>query len=155
MIHVSHSLPINEPGHPVLDRDAVWDGLVLKANNALPFVPAMTHCEVFDRIDDLTFDRRIELFGDPYVERISLQPKRRVVFTRLSGPVLGTIVNDIEDVDGDLYLRFTFALVLENAESGSTEEQAYANETTSQYFAAVAGTLAAMRKVADEAASVS
>lgn len=155
MIHVSHSIPINEPGHPVLDRDAVWDGLVLKANNALPFVPAMTHCEVVDRIDDLTFDRRIELFGDQYVERISLQPKRRVVFTRLSGPVLGTIVNDIEDVDGELNLRFTFALVLENAESGSADEQAYADETTSQYFAAVAGTLAAMRKVAEGAVAAS
>jgi hypothetical protein len=151
MIHVSHSLPVNEPGEPVLDRDAVWDGLVLKANNALPYVPAMTRCEVTSRIDDLTFDRDIELFGDDYSERISLQPKRRVVFTRLAGPVLGTIVNDIEDVDGELRLRFTFALVLEDAASGSAEEQAYADKTTSQYLAAVAGTLGAMRRVKQDA----
>ena len=44
MIFVSHPLPVNEDGQPQLDRKAVWDGLVLKADNALPFVPAMTRC---------------------------------------------------------------------------------------------------------------
>jgi hypothetical protein len=148
MIYVSHSLPVNEPGEPTLDRAAVWDGLVMKANNALPFVPAMTYCEVLDRIDDLTFDRDIEVFGDRYTERITLQPQRRVVFTRINGPVLGTIVNDIEQVEGDLFLRFSFALVIEDAEGGSTEESAYAEATTSQYIAAVGATLDAMRRVA-------
>jgi hypothetical protein len=148
MIFVTHSVPVNEPGEPVLDRTAVWDGLVLKANNALPFVPSMTHCEVTDRIDELTFDRDIELFGERYSERISLQPQRRVVFTRIKGPVLGTIVNDIEQVDSELFLRFSFALVLESAESGSPAETAYADETTSAYVAAVGATLTAMRRVA-------
>ena len=46
MIFVTHQLPVNVPGEPRLDRAAVWDGLVLKANNALPFVPSMTYCEV-------------------------------------------------------------------------------------------------------------
>jgi hypothetical protein len=148
MIFVTHSVAVNEPGEPVLDRAAVWDGLVMKANNALPFVPSMTYCEVTDRIDDLTFDRDIDVFGDRYSERISLQPQRRVVFTRIKGPVLGTIVNDIEQVDGELFLRFSFALVLEAAEGGSPEETAYANETTSAYVAAVSATLTAMRRVA-------
>ena len=49
MIFVTHELPVNVPGEPVLDRAAVWDGLVLKANNALPFVPSMTYCEVTGR----------------------------------------------------------------------------------------------------------
>ncbi len=40
MIFVSHALPVNVAGEPQLDRAAVWDGLVLKANNALPFVSA-------------------------------------------------------------------------------------------------------------------
>jgi hypothetical protein len=148
MIYVTHSLPVNDPGEPTLDRAAVWEGLVMKANNALPFVPAMTHCEVTARLDDETFDREIELFGDRYSERITLQPQRRVVFTRISGPVLGTIANDIEEVEGALYLRFSFALVLEGAQSGSLEESAYADETTSQYVAAVGATLEAMRRVA-------
>ena len=59
MIFVTHQLPVNVPGEPVLDRAAVWDGLVLKANNALPFVPSMTYCEVTQRHSDTIFDRDI------------------------------------------------------------------------------------------------
>ncbi|MFX0574553.1 SRPBCC family protein [Nocardia nepalensis] len=154
MIYVTHRIPVNEPGEPILDRTAVWQGLVMKANNALPFVPAMTHCVVTARLDDETFEREIELFGDRYSERIALELERRVVFTRLSGPVLGTIVNDIEEDAGGLFLRFSFALVLGGAQSGSPEESAYANEMASQYVAAVGATLNAMRRVARGEASV-
>ncbi|MGV9817545.1 SRPBCC family protein [Nocardia xishanensis] len=148
MIYVTHRLPVNEPGEPALDRAAVWQGLVMKANNALPFVPTMTHCEVTARLDSETFEREMELFGDRYLERVTLQPQRRVVFTRLSGPVLGTIANDIEEEAGELFLRFSFALVLDGAQSGSPEESAYAEETTTRYIAAVGATLGAMRRVA-------
>ena len=61
MIFVTHQLPVNVPGEPILDRAAVWDGLVLKASNALPFVPSMTYCEVTQRLSDTVFDRDIAL----------------------------------------------------------------------------------------------
>ena len=60
MIFVSHALPVNVPDEPRLTPANVWDGLVLKANNALPFVPAMTYCEVTHRHSDTVFDRDIE-----------------------------------------------------------------------------------------------
>ena len=63
MIFVSHALPVNVAGEPQLDRAAVWDGLVLKANNALPFVPSMTYCEVTERYSDIVFDRDIDFRG--------------------------------------------------------------------------------------------
>jgi len=59
MIFVSHALPVNVPDEPRLTPANVWDGLVLKANNALPFVPAMTYCEVTRRHSDTVFDRRL------------------------------------------------------------------------------------------------
>ncbi len=96
MIFVTHALPVNEPGEPALTRDDVWDGLVLKADNALPFVPSMTFCEVTDRISDTTFDRDIDFRGDRFTERITLEKPHRVTFTRIAGPVLGTIANEIE-----------------------------------------------------------
>ena len=34
---------------------------MLKANNALPFVPSMTYCEVTQRHGDTVFDRDIAL----------------------------------------------------------------------------------------------
>jgi hypothetical protein len=148
MIFVSHQLPVNGAGHPRLSRAAVWDGLVMKANNALPFVPAMTFCEVIQRYGDRVFDRDIDFRGQRFTERITLEEPHRVVFTRIAGPVLGTIANEIEGGEDDLRLRFSFALVVEGVEGGSAEETAYAEGMTGDYLKAVEATLTAMRRVA-------
>ncbi len=148
MIFVSHRLPVNEEGQPELSQAEVWDGLVRKANNALPFVPAMTSCEVTARISDTVFDRDIEFRGQAMTERITLEDPHRVVFTRLAGPVLGTIANEIErDEAGGLQLRFSFALVVGGVEGGSEAEREYADGMTGDYLKAVAATLNAMRRV--------
>jgi Domain of unknown function (DUF1857) len=153
MIFVTHDLPVNVPGEPHLDRAAVWDGLVLKANNALPFVPSMTLCEVTERHGDNVFDRDIEFRGQRFTERITLEAPHRVVFTRIAGPVLGTIANEIEGDDDDLRLRFSFALVVAGVPGGSPAEQDYADSMTGDYLKAVAATLNAMRRLATAAAS--
>jgi hypothetical protein len=154
MIYVSHQLPVNAPGQPPLDRAAVWDGLVLKANNALPFVPSMTFCEVTARHGDTVFDRDIDFRGQRFTERITLEAPHRVVFTRIAGPVLGTIANEIEGPDDDLRLRFSFALVVSGVEGGSAGEQEYADSMTGDYLKAVEATLTAMRKLATDPRSV-
>ena len=133
MIFVTHALPVNVAGEPELDRSAVWDGLVLKASNALPFVPSMTYCEV--------------------TERITLERPHRVTFTRIAGPVLGTIANEIEGPDDDLKLRFSFALVVAGVEGGSAAEREYADSMTGDYLKAVAATLNAMRRIAESPVS--
>ena len=47
MIFVTQPAAGGRPGRArTWTRADVWDGLVLKANNALPFVPSMTFCEV-------------------------------------------------------------------------------------------------------------
>jgi len=154
MIFVTHDLPVNVPGEPHLDRAAVWDGLVRKANNALPFVPSMTFCEITARHGDTVFDRDIDFRGQRFTERITLEAPHRVVFTRIAGPVLGTIANEIEGSGDDLRLRFSFALVVAGVEGGSPAEQDYAESMTGDYLKAVAATLGAMRRIAaDRAAS--
>jgi hypothetical protein len=154
MIFVSHRLPVNADGQPRLRRADVWEGLVMKANNALPFVPSMTFCEVTDRYSESTFDRDIDFRGQRMTERITLEQPHRVVFTRIAGPVLGTIANEIEGSDDDLYLRFSFALVVGGVEGGSAAEQEYSDSMTGDYLKAVEATLAAMRRIkAGEAVS--
>jgi hypothetical protein len=153
MILVTHELPVNVPGEPHLDRAAVWDGLVLKANNALPFVPSMTYCEVTARHGGTVFDRDIDFRGQRFTERITLEAPHRVVFTRIAGPVLGTIANEIEGTEDDLQLRFSFALVVEGVEGGSPAEQEYAESMTADYLKAVAATLTAMRRLAADPAA--
>ena len=72
----------------------------------------MTFCEVTDRISDTVFDRDIDFRGQRFTERITMEEPHRVTFTRIAGPVLGTIANEIEGPDDDLRLRFSFALVV-------------------------------------------
>jgi len=150
MIFVTHALPVNVPGEPHLTPAMVWDGLILKANNALPFVPAMTYCEVTQRHSDTVFDRDIDFRGQRFTERITLETAYRVTFTRIAGPVLGTIANEIEGSGDDLALRFSFALVVAGVAGGSAAEQDYAESMTGDYLKAVAATLGAMRRLATE-----
>ena len=155
MIFVTHALPVNVAGEPQLGRSAVWDGLVLKANNALPFVPSMTYCEVTQRHSDTVFDRDIDFRGERFTERITLEQPHRVTFTRIAGPVVGTIANEIEGAADDLRLRFSFALVVAGVEGGSAAEQEYAGSMTGDYLKAVAATLNAMRRISEEKNAVS
>jgi len=154
MIYVSHALPVNEPDQPQVTGDDLWRGLVAKAGNALPFVAAMSRCEVLERHGENVFDRSISFRGQDFVERITLEERHRVVFTRLSGPVLGTIANEIEGDGDDLSLRFSFALVVRGVEGGSAAEREYAEGMTDDYLKAVASTLDAVRRVVRGEASL-
>ena len=147
MIEVSKRIPVNEPGQPTLTRSDVWKGLVMKADNALPFVPAMTHCQVLNRESDRVFVREIEFRGERCRERITLSPEERVEFVRLDGSVLGTILNLIEDDEKGLGLRFSFKLQLAGVKDGSPEEIEYGKIVEKDYLKAVDATLAAIRKM--------
>jgi len=146
MIYISHILPVNNSSDVAVTRAQLWDGLVMKANDALPFVAAMSECEVTSRISDTVFDRKIVVNGAPFTERITLQEPKRVVFTRTEGTVLGTIANEIEGDDENLKLRFSFALVPTNVEPGSPEEVSIAESMKIDYLKAVESTIAAVRE---------
>ena len=149
MIYVTHAVPVNEDGQPHLTRDDVWEGLVLKANDALPFVPAMTRCVVTARHGDDVFDREVEFRGQSFTERITLEAPHRVVFTRIAGGVLGTIELEAREggagTAGGLFLRFSYALAVTGVEPGSAAETAYAEGMSADYLKAVEATLAAVR----------
>jgi len=147
MIKVSRRIPVNEPGQPTLTRSDVWRGLVMKADNALPFVPAMTHCKVLERESENVFVREIEFRGERCRERVTLTPQQQVRFERLDGSVLGTILNEIEDDAEGLGLRFSFGLTLAGEADGSPAEVAYGAVVEKDYLKAVDATLAAIRKM--------
>jgi hypothetical protein len=147
VISVSKTVPVNPPDADVtLTRADVWKGLEAKANNALPFVPQMTRCEVTARSGDV-IERDIEFRGEPLSERITLERPTRVTFERTRGRVLGTIGNEIlEDDDGELSLCFSFDLVLEDVEAGSAAEREYEATMKDDYLRAAEATLTAIRR---------
>jgi len=149
MIKVDKTLPINPDKSgavPVLGRDQVWRGLMMKVDDARPFVPLMTKCEVTERWDsgllrDIAFD------GMALSEKITFYPKQKVEFERVGGgDELGTIWNEIiEDADGELHLRFRFELEVANLTAA--EERNYQENRATGYLAAVKATLDLLRKL--------
>lgn len=149
MFTLTRSISVNDasnPDFPVLNRDQVWKGLELKAENALPFVLQMTECNTIERGDNYLV-RDIVLRGEPARERVTFYPKHRVQFERLSGSTLGTIKNEIEeDEHGALSLRFSFALEKEGIPPDSPAEEAHARQMEGDYLGAVQSTLTAIRR---------
>lgn len=151
MIYVSREVAVNQPlaaGQPKLTRSQVWKGLVMKADNALPFVPGMAKCEVIERTAN-GLVRDIVFRGEDARERITFHPERKVVFLRLSGNADGLIVNEIlGEGDDDMRLRFSFALQLVDAPSDSEKEKEFRQVMERDYVKAVDATLEAIRKIA-------
>jgi hypothetical protein len=151
MLQASRTIKVNEdPREARLDRSLVWRGLVIKAENPLPFVPVISSCKVIERRAD-GLVREIVDKGDTIRETVRFHPERMVKFERTSGRVLGTILNEIiDDDDGDLALKFTFTLTIENVAAGSAAEKEFAAQMEDGYLMAVRATLKAMGKLATE-----
>jgi hypothetical protein len=151
MYHMSRTVAVNDdPQQPHLSRGDVWRGLLLKADNALPFVPQMTRCDVLERGDSWLL-RDITFRGEDARERVSLFPEQRVHFERVEGRTRGTIDNEIlEDDRGELQLRFAFALETEGVAPDSPQEKEHFSATGAAYLNAVNATLEAIRRVVRE-----
>jgi Acetylaranotin biosynthesis cluster protein L len=149
MIYVSREVATKESvpsGQPRLSRSDIWKGLVMKAENALPFVPGMAKCDIVKRMPNGLI-RDIIFRGEDARERVTLYPEKKVVFVRESGNVDGFIVNEILGDDDDLRLRFSFALQLVDAASDSREECEFREIMERDYLKAVDATLGAIRKM--------
>jgi Domain of unknown function (DUF1857) len=150
MYELSRTVPVNEPGKPALSRHDVWNGLVMKANNALPYVPQMKKCEVVEQGAGWLL-RDILLGDEPLRERVTFEPERRVIFERVAGNEPGRIENILgEDSQGNLTLTFSFALTRKGLEGNPEAEKKHFAPMEGMYFNAVASTLAAVRRVAEE-----
>ncbi|GAA1205172.1 AtaL-like protein [Pseudonocardia alaniniphila] len=145
MIFSEVTLSANPPGAVPLNRAQIWHGLEQKALDAVPFVEVITSCREIARLSATVFDREIELGGARYVERVWLGEPDRIVFTRLDGPVLGTIGNEILEVDGELAVRFQFALAIRPGDDLSITEGELSREMATAYQSAVETTLTAVR----------
>lgn len=150
MYKLSRTIPVNEAGKSFLSRHDVWNGLLMKANNALPYVPIMQKCEVIERGSGWLV-RDILLNNNPLREKVTFEPEKRVIFDRTLGNERGRIENVIgEDGSGNLTLTFSFGLTKEGLVDGSDAEQQHFAPMEGAYMGAVASTLAAVRRTVDE-----
>ena len=153
MFSLSHSILVNDPelrgGGPLLTRHEIWQGLVVKAENPVPFLDSMSACTIVERGDNWLL-RDFTLRGEDMQEHVRMEPENRVVFERTRSSAMGTITNEIiERDDGELELRFCFSLEVDGIAHGSDEEAAYAERMAQSYFSGIASTLAEIRRRVD------
>lgn len=151
MYALSASVDVNPAGvTPVLTTEQVWRGLVLKAENALPFVPAMESCRVLEHYPD-GFLREIKLRGVIMKERITFTPPIEVYFERVDAQGYdGWITNVLSEGPNGLILTFTFAVGFPDTPSGSAEEKLKGDAVRESYASAVSSTLEATRRLVRE-----
>jgi hypothetical protein len=143
---LSRTVPVNEPGKVFLSRHDVWTGLMMKARNALPYVPQMQKCAVVEEGKDWLL-RDILFNNVPMRERVSFEPESKVTFDRIGGVELGRIENIIgEDDKGNLTLTFAFGLTKQGIPEGTDAERAHFAPMEGAYLGAVAATLGAVRR---------
>lgn len=146
MIELSRSLSVDDGAGPQLTVEDVWDGLVEKATNPLPYVHSITACTVRERFRD-GLVRDIVVLGQPVREVVTFYPKQRVHYVRTHGFARGTVDNEITvDDAGQPVLTFTFRIVVDGVMTGSAEEERLAEGMQQDYLAAVGTTLAAVRQ---------
>ena len=155
MIDVDRSVAVNrnlEPGDPVLAAPDIWTGLVMKAEDPVPFVKPITACKILERTKDGLL-REIVHKGETMRERITYDAGRSVTFVRETGTERGTIRNEILDDPTDgLVLRFAFKLEIEGLKPGSPEENAFAKGMENDYLTGVTTTIKQIRKLVREGA---
>lgn len=144
----SYAIEVNPEGaSPTLNAEQVWRGLEMKAENALPFVPGMSRCEVVERKGN-TLLREVTFAGDNFKEFITLHAPVQVQFERVGTG--GFIQNTISESDKGLLLTFTFGLPYPGTEPGSPEERAKGESMRQAYVDAVNATLKKVRELVKE-----
>jgi hypothetical protein len=154
MFTMAASIEVNPPGRSVeLTRDLVWRGLVMKAENALPFVPTMQSCTVVERSEH-GLVRNVLVRGEALTERVTFTPQVQVFFERTDadGAAAGWIANVLSEGERGLLLTFVLNVVLPGVAPGSAEELARGEAVRASYVDAIEATLAAMRSLAQQGA---
>jgi hypothetical protein len=151
MYTLSVSVDVNPPGAtPRLTQEQVWRGLMMKAENAVLFVPRMSACTVLERWSDGLL-REVVNDGNRFREKISFAPPVEVLFERVDNEDnAGWITNVISESDHGLLLTFTFAVNLPGAKPGTEEERQKGAAMKDSYIGAVKATLARVRELVGE-----
>lgn len=152
MYTMAASIEVNPAGAEVtLSRDLVWRGLVMKAENALPFVPAMQECTVMSRSEN-GLVRTVTTRSERFTERVTFTPQVQVLFDRTDGAgrKAGWIANVLSDGEAGLLLTFVLSVVIPDVEAGSPEEFRHGAEIRASYIEAIEATLRTMRTLAGE-----
>jgi len=149
----NHLVEINDPLNPLIDpltREQLWRGLVLRAEDPVPFVIGLDACQIVARYPDGL--RRELRFGKLFVtDRVTYEPMQRVRYVTESQDSMpaATLIMSIEEPgEGQVFVRFEYDSG-ELAADDSVQEF-YDKFRRTAYEEADIDTIKRIRQLADE-----
>ncbi|KAG8695353.1 hypothetical protein FRC11_001542 [Ceratobasidium sp. 423] len=116
----NYSYTIAFPKDTKITMAQAFEALRIKCREPMKFVPVIVGCEVLEETPTY-FKRKITLnTGIDVIEEGDIYAPSLVTFKGDSGTYITNILS--EDVNGDLYLTFTFAMPIRSPIAGSEEE---------------------------------
>lgn len=135
-MNFEHLIQINDPENPLiepLDRQQLWQGLLHRVENPIPFLPGLEAFSILERQPDALL-RELD-FGPAVIQdRVTLVDRHSVRFDIVPSEVHagGGLTIAIEEPEpGFLFLRFTYETTL--ASNPNSEDRAYIEYVKSAY----------------------
>ncbi len=135
-MNFEHLIQINDPANPLIEsltRDQIWQGLLHRVENPLPFLPGLASCTILER-QAAGLLRELDFGAATIRDRVTLAAADWVRFDILPSAAHagGSLTISIEEPQPDcLFLRFAYRTTL--ASNPNSEEQAYIEYVKSAY----------------------
>ena len=131
-----HLIAITDPGNPLvvpLTREQIWNGLLQRVENPLPFLPGLESCAILERTSEALL-RELDFGPATIRDRVTMAEAQWVCFDIVPSPSSagGSLTINIEEPQpGFLFLRFAYRTPL--ASTPDSEERAYLEYVKSAY----------------------
>ena len=135
-MNFEHLLQINDPENPLIEplsRQQIWQGLLHRVENPLPFLPGLESCTILERqVNSLL--RELDFGPASIQDRVTLAESQWVRFDIVPSETHagGRLTITIEEPEPSfLFLRFAYETTL--ASNPNSEERAYIEYVKSAY----------------------
>ena len=131
-----HLIQINDAENPLLpplNRDQLWQGLLHRVENPIPFLPGLESCTILERQANELL-RELDFGPATIQDRVTLAEAEWVRFDIVPSETHagGSLTISIEEPEpGYLFLRFAYQTTL--ATNPNSEERAYIEYVKSAY----------------------
>jgi Domain of unknown function (DUF1857) len=143
-----HLVAVNDadvPASEFLTRKQLWAGLMVRVEDARPFLPGLDGCQILSR-GESSMERRLNFGAVTIDDRASFSPNQWVRFETPTTPTHGggLLTIQIEEPESkNLFLRFTYNTVF--ARGAEAEDAPYAEFLRQAYIAADIDTVRVIR----------
>ena len=135
-MNFEHLLQINDPENPLIEplsRQQLWEGLLHRVENPVPFLPGLESCSILEH-DTNSLLRELDFGPASIQDRVTLAESQWVRFDIVPSETHagGRLTITIEEPEpGFLFLRFAYETTL--ASNPNSEERAYIEYVKSAY----------------------